>query len=340
MTRVPIALFNVGNGGVRVNVGTSDMRENHGRRRFQPLRRAAAQLDEAPALWLICEAKRWRRDAHDRAYGVAEALADELGVPYIPVLGTSLRGSIAPAMLWNPNVITMRSWWGPGDPDPDAYDDQINTAVFAVRDSGTTGENRDEFIAWVDHFHPGDARARWHEADRRARYGRKCDRPVIGGADTNENASGPHFPQRDWTIADYERRAAEARQLPDGTWVTETGAMDHLVGEWDPERGCRVAGSGSGYEVIAERAWVAGVPDAMTPTVRDKPSSGGQIIKDYLFANPAMAPHIDPDRYRVYRSPEGFDHDLVTATFDLSRQFPRAPATVTERPHDHAVDAR
>jgi hypothetical protein len=54
MTRVPFALFNVGNGGVRVNVGTGDIRKNHSRRRFQPLRCAAAKLDEVPALWLFC----------------------------------------------------------------------------------------------------------------------------------------------------------------------------------------------------------------------------------------------------------------------------------------------
>lgn len=328
MTRVPFALFNVGNGAVR---------DEHGGHRFQLLQRAAADLDEVPALWLICEAKRWRRDANTGLYGAAEALADELGVPYTPALGTSLRGSIAPAILWNPNVITMKSWWGPGDPDPDAYDDQINTAEFAVNDSGTTSESRNKFIAWVDHFHPGNAASRLLEADRRTRYGRKCRLPAIGGADTNENASGPHFPQRDWTIADDERRAAEARQLPDGTWVTETGAMDLLIGRWDPERQCRQGGSG--HLAIAERAWQAGVPHAMTPTVRDKPSSGGQIIKDYLFDNPAMAPHIDPDSYRVYQSPKEFDHNLVKATFNLSRRYPHAPATSTEHPHDHAESA-
>lgn len=56
-------------------------------------------------------------------------------------------------------------------------------------------------------------------------------------------------------------------------------------------------------------------------TEPDKPSSGGQFIKDYLLANTAMAAHIDPHSYRVYHSGDGFDHDMVKAAFDLSREF-------------------
>lgn len=53
MTRVPFALFNVGDGGVRVNAATGDIRKNHSGRCFQPLRRAAAKLDEPhlPVAW-------------------------------------------------------------------------------------------------------------------------------------------------------------------------------------------------------------------------------------------------------------------------------------------------
>ena len=41
-------------GGMRVNAGTGDIPTNGSRRRLQPLRNAAAKLDEAPALRLIC----------------------------------------------------------------------------------------------------------------------------------------------------------------------------------------------------------------------------------------------------------------------------------------------
>jgi hypothetical protein len=44
-------------------------------------------------------------------YWCAEALFDELGVPYIPLPGTMRIGPMGPVILYNPTVLTARNWW-------------------------------------------------------------------------------------------------------------------------------------------------------------------------------------------------------------------------------------
>jgi len=307
MTRIGTALFNCQGGCLRSDGGYD----------FRRLQRAAADLDTAPALWLICEAKMWRANANVGLHGAAEALSDTLGVPYVGVLGTCPRGPIPPAIIYDPTVLVLRSWWNPDDPY--GYTDKINVARFAIRDTAPDGNSRAEFLAWVDHWHPDSGTTRRQEAARLARYGRDTHLPVIGGGDLNANASGPHLPQRDWTLASHQRRSAEARRLPDGTWIADTDAVDHLIGSWDGDN--RIAGCG--YHAIAELAWQAGSATALLPTVNNNIDSGGAIIKDWLLANPAMAPHIDPYSYRVHIpscDPADWpsDHRLVTAAFDLA----------------------
>jgi hypothetical protein len=244
-------------------------------------------------------------------------------VPYVAVLGTSRRGPIPPAIIYNPTAITLRSWWNPDDPN--SYHDKINVARFAVRESAPAVGDRTEFLAWVDHWHPDCGTIRRQEAARLARYGGRTSLPVIGGADMNASASGAHLPQRDWAAADYQRRSAEARLLPDGTWVADTDAVDHLIGRWDADRHGRV--DGCGYHAIAKIAWRANPQMELAPTVNDKIDSGGAVIKDWQVVNDAMAPHVDPSSYRVHIPPGTdprdwpSDHRLVTASFDLTRHF-------------------
>ncbi|MEV4706748.1 hypothetical protein [Actinoplanes sp. NPDC049316] len=310
MTRVVVALFNI-QSGCLLPAGGYD---------FRRLQRAAADLDAPASLWLINEAKMWRADANVGLHGAAEALSDALGLPYVGVLGTCPRGPIPPAIIYDPTVLVLRSWWNPDDPY--TYADKLNVARFAVRDTAPDGSSRAEFLAWVDHWHPDSGTIRRQEAARLARYGRDTHLPVIGGGDLNANASGPHLPQRDWSLASHQRRSAEARRLPDGTWVADTDAVDHLLGSWGGDS--RVGGCG--HHAIAELAWRAGSATALVPTVNNNVDSGGAIIKDWLVANPAMVPHVDPHSYCVH-IPSGdpvdwpSDHRLVTAAFDLAEIF-------------------
>lgn len=301
-----VALFNYEAGGL----------SNAGGYEFERLQYAFADVTEVPSLILLCEAKEYRTNANIGLHGAAEALSDELGVAYVGLLGTSRRGPMPPAIFYNPLTLILRSWWGPDDPG--AYDDKINVARFAIRDSGPIRGTRSEFLAWVDHWHPSSGIIRRQEAARLGRYGGER-LPVIGGGDLNGTASGPHLPQRDWTAANYLARSGKGRQFPDGRWVADTAAVDHLIGSWDPQQQRRV--DGCGFHAVAELAWHTDAAAPLLATVNDKPAEGGGLLIDWLLVNDVMRPHVVAPSYRVHVPPAGrpapSDHRLVTATITL-----------------------
>jgi hypothetical protein len=313
VTRIGVALFNYRDGGQQPN-GPYD---------FQPLQHAFAQSGAVPALILFCEAKQYRDNGSRGLYGAAEALADELGHPYMGVLGTLRRGPLPPAIFFNPNVLVLRQWFD--DRDPNAYEDTLNLAWFAVRDSAKTAEGRRMFGAWVQHWDPKGGFIRRAEAAMVDRYGLH-ELPIIGGGDLNGTASGPHWPQRDWMAAGYRARSHKGIRLSDprsdgDVWQADTDAVDHLIGRWDADAGQRV--DGCGYTAIAEMAWRTGMPreQAMAPTVNDGIDVGGGLLIDILLANRAMAPHVCAGTYRVHipdpAVPDPSDHRLVTVDLDL-----------------------
>jgi hypothetical protein len=107
VTRILVALFNIQGGCLRQGGGYD----------FRRLQVGASAVDQPPTVWLINEAKRWRENANVGLHGAAEALSDELGVPYVGVLGISRRGPIPPAIIYNPTALALRSWWNPDDPN-------------------------------------------------------------------------------------------------------------------------------------------------------------------------------------------------------------------------------
>jgi len=175
---------------------------SRGRYDFDRLRRAFATVQGAPSVVQFCEAKNYRDHAGEAKYAAAEALSDELGGPYAVELGSMTRGPLPPAIFYDPNRLVLRRWWQ--HDDPGAFDDQRNVATFALRDSGETGEQRTEFLAWVHHFEPLSGDVRLEEAKRVSRYGDTQRLPVLGGGDLNATGSGKHLPQRDWMAAKFE----------------------------------------------------------------------------------------------------------------------------------------
>jgi len=305
-TRLPVALFNYENGGLQPG----------GDYNFRPLQCAFAQAEVIPALILFCEAKNYRDRAGEAKYAAAEALSDELGVPYSVELGSMMRGPLPPALFYNPDILILRRWWN--QDDPGIYDDQRNVARFAIRSSGRVAEERTEFLAFVHHFEPLSGDVRLEEARRVSRYGDAQPLPAIGGGDLNATASGPHMPQRDWMAANFSSRSHKGIER-DGRWGPDTRALDYLIGKWDEETSDRT--DGCGFHAVAEMAWRADPSQPILPTVNENVDAGGGLLIDWILVNEAMKKHVIPESYKVhipderYRSPS--DHRLVTTEIEL-----------------------
>ncbi|WP_431884890.1 hypothetical protein [Micromonospora wenchangensis] len=300
MTRISIALFNFENGGLR-----------GGHHYLKPLVDAFREVTTPPALILLCEAKQWQANGNQPLHQAAELLADRFATPYVGVLGHDPRGPMPPAILYDPTLLTLRSWYDPADRN--AFDDKRNVAHFAVRSSGEHPDSRTEFLAFVAHWDVHCGIRRRQQAALLDRYG-DAPLPVIGGGDLNATASGPHLPQRDWTIANYRARRQKGQRMPDGTWVADTDAVDHLVGRWNPH--ARTRTDGCGFHSVAELAWQADPAAALLPTVNDDVDAGGGLLIDWLLVNSAMLAHVIPHTYRVHVPlcrPYPSDHRLVTA---------------------------
>jgi hypothetical protein len=219
-------------------------------------------------------------------------------------------------LFFDPTVLVVRNWWNGRDPND--FIDRYNIGRFALRDSGDTRDSRAlEFLVWVNHWDARSGDLRLWQAQLMDRYGDTEPLPVLGGGDLNATASSDgHLPQRDWMAAHYRARVHKGMRLPDGTWVADTRAVDHLIGEWVD--GQRVGGCG--YQAIAEIAWRHDPSLQLLPTVNDGVDAGGGLLIDYLLVNTAMAAHVDPTSYRVHvppTRPYPSDHRLVTACLNF-----------------------
>ncbi|MFG1602811.1 hypothetical protein [Actinoplanes sp. NPDC049265] len=297
MSGLLIATFNYQSGGHRRTGDGFDM---------NPLKDAFAVLDTPPAMILFCEAKFYRHDQY-RGLRLAErALTEQFGAPYFGLLGTLERGPMPPAIFYNQNLLTCLHWPGDDPHDPSVFEDQRNVGRFR---SNTTGN---EFGAWVAHFDPWHGCQRLYAAKLLGQHGHSS-LPFIGGGDLNCSASGPHFPQRDWTTAHPAfRRYKGAHAGFDteqgglhGPVRADTAALDFLIGGWNPHT--RSRHGGAGYHAITELAWhTTGQP--IQPSVPDKPGEGGPDLVDYLLVNDAMRPHVDPASYQVHKPADPLVH--------------------------------
>ncbi|MEV7628784.1 hypothetical protein [Actinoplanes sp. NPDC089786] len=309
MTALLIATFNYESGGHNKLTDTFDM---------GPLKQAFAVLDTPPALILFCEGKLYRRHQYHGLRLAEQAFTEQFGTPYYGLLGTMTRGPMPPAIFYNTNVLTCLHWPG-DDPHEHVFDGQRNLGRFRTKDGR-------EFGAWVDHLDPWHGCDRLHAAKLRGPHG-TSSLPFIGGGDLNCSASGPHLPQRDWTTAHYAFRRykgthdgfdTDSRTLH-GPVRSNTAPMDFLIGAWDHTTGQRT--EGAGYHAIAELAWQHQPRTTIQPSVIGKPHEGGTELIDWLLANDAMLPYVDPASYQVHTPAAGHpvpsDHYLITAVINL-----------------------
>jgi hypothetical protein len=304
-TKLPVALFNYESGG-RVRPGTYD---------FSKLTEAFKDVEEAPAMILLNEAKEWHLWGHNALYRAVNALSERLGRRYTGVDGVGVRGPASmPAFIFDPQVVRLDSW---GDNHDTVHPDKQNLAHAHI-----WGRSAAKFRVLIRHGNPNSGDIR--EQEMREISGMRAGPPTLLGGDLNSPASGPHMPEMHWEQATDELRAKKAIRLPDGTYVADTRAVDFLLGEWDARLGGRPARE-LGWYALAELAHASGTPaeEAFRPTVNRGVDRGGGLLIDWMIVNEAWKDGLVPETYTVHvppgDSPTSFpsDHRLVTATLEL-----------------------
>jgi len=311
MTIVDAAYLNYRNGGL-----------HNGVYEFDSLRQAVAPLiGRAPAVLALCEGKRWLHKGSSGMNAACAALDDALGRPYVGQAGWHRRGEYGPAIVWDPQVLSLITWSGADHRSNPLHD--RNIAEFAVR--GAPGKR---LTMKIVHYPFDSGTERIAEAEQDAdRAGGDVPFALVG--DLNSTASGAFLPQRNWLQVPLHKRRHKAR-LVDGKWVADTRALDILIGEHDgtkvdDEHRVITRVNGAGFESLAELAFRAGMSSeqAFRPTTNSGVDSGGPLIIDWWLANPALAELFVPSSHEVhvpdghYPSTWRLDHRMVSGQFAL-----------------------
>jgi hypothetical protein len=172
MTEVEAAYLNYRDGGLR-----------NGLYDFEPLRRAVDPLiGRAPAVFALCEGKRWLHKGSVGMNEACEALDDVLGRPYVGLPGWHRRGEYGPALVWDPQVLRLHTWTGADHPSNALHD--RNIVEFFVR--STPGKRLKIKIA---HYAFDSGTERVSEAEQDAERAGD-DIPFVLVGDKNSTASG------------------------------------------------------------------------------------------------------------------------------------------------------
>jgi hypothetical protein len=215
----------LGNGAVQLRVG--GFNKTSRRHEFGKLAAAFAHLTTAPQVIVQCEGRSYAHLGGEGLHGAAAALSKTLGVRYVGLLGHLDRGPIAPAVFYNPETLTVRSWVGHGAKG--VFDDWRNIGWFTVNATGT----RLGVIA--QHWDSTCGDRRLFEVKQVGRFGLHPD-PVLLYGDLNTSASGPHLPQRNWADAEPKCRHHEGIDVGDDV-IADTRALDYLIGVHDEDCG-------------------------------------------------------------------------------------------------------
>lgn len=301
-TREPlrIATINIQNGGTRNPQGIEHV-----------ITELFAPVEHAPGLIVVNEAKHWKRDAYQAGLGVAALLSDMYGPSYQIKVGHMGRAPAPPAIVWDPDLLTLTRWDSPETAPDDA--DAWNRAIFR------TPWWDDPVTVMPFHWHPWDRTDRMRAA--RILSGLLGGQElVIAAGDANCQPSGPHYPTVDFTRLPVHRRHHKAWQ-PDGAagpWVADTAPLDHLLGVADPVTGERTGGIG--WESAIEAAWRAqGCPDTVFPaTVNAGIDNGAELVIDQILLSERLADAVVPAETEILVPPRPpvSDHRVVITALD------------------------
>jgi len=307
---VSIGLFNYENGGRTASGGYE----------FTQLQQAFTPVEaEAPDIILINEAKGWKTDGHTALHMAVNVLSEKLRRPYVGEVGYGIRGdATTPALMYDPRTVRLDFW---GD-ESAANEDKRNFAKMH-----TLGKNAAKFCISIQHWHPDDGSLRISEAHQTKAI--VSGPPTLLGGDLNNAASGPHV-DMNWSLASDRMRMTKAMLRPDGTYTTDTSAMDLMLGDWDPVKKRRtkyaraLSRQAIGWHALAELAYQSGTSteEAFKPTVNRGSEQGGGLLIDWLLVNNAWKEGLVPGSYHVH-TPSGkpgnypSNHRLVTASLKL-----------------------
>lgn len=312
-TKIHCALVNFQDGGLRP-VPDSDLVCHRGYWDFTGLRDLFTTVHTVPDVVVVNEAREYGLYGRRALRFAARVLSDVLGRPYVGEIGWLPQGNIGPAVFHDPTRLHLDFF---GDTDPTVYASTRNLVRAHLRGNPHTTV----FQLLVDHWAYWSGPAREDHAQFVNWLGRSPVPTLLLG-DLNSTASGPHWPQRDWSAPHPGEGIGKGRRLPDGTLVADTAALDHLIGRWDPGRGRRV--HGAGFHAVPELAWRQGMArdKALIPTVNDGIDAGGGLLVDMGLLNDAWAAGLVPGTFRIHvpagtrREDYATDHRLSEWTLD------------------------
>ncbi|WP_116246867.1 hypothetical protein [Nocardiopsis sp. FIRDI 009] len=286
-----------------------------------------APVTTPPGVVVVNEATGWRNRGMRRGLDVAHHLRTRYGPAYQLLVGHLDRSDHPPAILYDPDVLTLREWRHP----------TTNTTV-ASHNLATFTTRWGELSILPQHWHPWDANTRLHEAHQVR--GVVANRPrVMVVGDLNSTCSGPGelWPRKDWDTIPVAKRHEKGWQPggPEGAWEPRTDALDHLIGTWNPTTGTRVGGAG--LATVVELDWQRrGCPpgDRFAATTNTPPERGGGMVIDHGLLTRDLWETVVAGSYQVHVPPAGrqvSDHRLVTWTLRLDQTgADAAPARATQ----------
>lgn len=314
MRELKCALVNLNQGGwvcPEVSVGPILNRGFYSFERLQKL--MAPTVGDAPHLITVCEGWRWGEDGQAAALFAAHVLSDQLGRPYVPLVGWLPQIPSPPVVFYDAAELALEFW---GDRHHEVLD-RRNLAVFHPR-----GRHGAQFQLKAAHWPYASGAARLEVAKGDARYGTD-PRPTLYAGDFNGIPSGPHL-TRHWDQVPEDKKPHKGKQI-DGVWVPDTDALDYLLGPWvgghDGKR------TGNPLFHACEEAFEVTGPEAekaLIPTVNTGPYNpgGSGLLIDWALHNRAWQGGVVRGSVRVEIPPPDrpppSDHRLKLWTMELS----------------------
>lgn len=287
-TYVRFALMNYENGGL-TGVSDDDLSLERGRWDLNGLRDSFLSMPFAPDVICINEAKEWDMWGGRALRTVTRMLGSMFEQPYVGEVGWSPLGKFGPALLYNPNSVHLDYW---GNVDPTVPWDKRNLARFRLH-----RRLEMKFQVLLDHWPFWSGEARTERAKFIGKLGESRHKVVWLG-DFNSTASGPHWPQRAWSVLSPADAHHKGRLRADGRFDADTAALDYLIGSWT-EQG-RV--NGVGFHAIPELAWLQGMAadKVLIPTVNDGIDAGGGLLIDFAVVNDSWRHGLVPDTFHIH----------------------------------------